>query len=296
LEHAARTFVHGYHRALQETDPDALEVRLGDVEAELRGFAFEGAAMALALLDMVTPWKRDRVQAFLAGAGSRHIYMVHVGVGWALARLHKPIKRRIRAGQARRPNGRMARLAKFDPLLGHLIMDGYGFHEGFFDWRRYVQRQEVPDQLEGYDRRMFDQGLGRSVWFVDGADAERIPRTVAAFAPRRRADLWSGVGLACAYAGGVDRSSIEALREAAGSNLPQMGLGAAFAAKARQRAGNAAPHTELACEILCGMSAGEAAELTDATLQGLTDGGSKSAYERWRQRVEARLAVGVRAR
>src|SRR3954447_2151806 len=184
LEEVGRTFLHGYHAALEENRPVQLASRLDEVEPGLRGFAFEGAGMGLYLLDLLTPWNRGRLRSFLAGPGSVHTYMVHVGAGWALAQL------RLRVDRA---------LSRLDPLLGWLAVDGYGFHHGYFRWPEPVERHRVPRRIDGYARRVFDQGLGRSLWFVEGAEVSRIAATIAAFLPSRQADLWSGVGLACAY-------------------------------------------------------------------------------------------------
>ena len=129
------------------------------------------------------------------------------------------------------------------------------------------------------------------MWFVMGADADRIAETIAAFTEPRRADIWSGAGLASVYAGGVGREGLEALRKAAGPYLPQAAQGAAFAAKARQRAGNIVPHTELACRVWCEMSADEAAAVTDQALEGLRFDGAEPAFEEWRRRVQARMTI-----
>jgi hypothetical protein len=251
LEQIGYVFLQGYHAALEENAPEALALRLRAVDAELRGFAFEGAAMGLTLLDHFSFWRGKRLQTFLNGPGAAHVYMAHVGVGWAMARL--PWLRR-HAEQY---------LTRLDPLLCWLAVDGYGFHEGYFKGRRAIERRAIPDQLKGYARRVFDQGLGRSLWFVDGADVLRISCTVASFEPERHADLWSGLGLACAYAGGVGHAAIEAMRIAAQPYTPQLAQGVAFAAKARQRANNPAAHTEMACKVLCGLSAEAAALITD---------------------------------
>lgn len=272
LERIGYTFLQGYHVALEEHETDTLATRLNQVEPKLCGFAFEGAAMALTLLDHLTPWRRNRLGEFLNGLAVNHIYMVHVGIGWALARLPWPMERH---------------LTLFDPLLRWLILDGYGFHQGYFAWRRYIAKQIHPKQLSPYAQRVFDQGLGRSLWFVAGADVARISKLIAAFPPARRADLWSGVGLACAYAGGVDGDSIRVLHVAAEPHQACLAQGAAFAAKARQRAGNPAPHTLLACEILCGLSADAAANVTDLALRDLPAAGPEPAYEVWRQRIQA---------
>src|SRR3954451_13341720 len=87
LEHIGRSFLHGYHAALCDDGPDVLAANLEEVDRESCGFAYEGAAMGLTLLDHLSLWKRRRLLTLLNGAGSRHTYMVHVGVGWAIARL-----------------------------------------------------------------------------------------------------------------------------------------------------------------------------------------------------------------
>jgi hypothetical protein len=278
LEQVGCTFLEGYHAALEEEEPGALGLRLNEANVELRGFAFEGAAMGLSLLDYLMPWKRERLRAFLAGPGAHHAYMVHVGAGWALARLRRRVDRA---------------LERLDPLLGWLAVDGYGFHEGYFHWPCRVREKRVPGRLSGYALRAFDQGLGRSLWFVDGAEVARIPRTIADFPPARHADLWSGVGLACSYAGGMGRGAIESLRSEAGPYRDHLAQGAAFAAKARQRAGNPASHTDLACQVLWGRSAAEAAHVTDLALERLPPDRAIPAYEAWRQRIRDRYAEEV---
>src|ERR1700754_721834 len=193
LEQIGVTFLSGYHAALEESEFVSLARRLSVVEIELRGFAFEGAAMGLALLDCFTPWRRDRWRSFTENFAERHIYMMHVGLGWALARLRRDVT---------------PHLARLDPLLRWLVVDGYGFHEGYFNWPRYVEQRAIPNRLEGYERRVFDQGLGRSIWFVKGADVVAVVKAIEAFPSERRDDLWSGTGLACAYAGGCGRAAI----------------------------------------------------------------------------------------
>ena len=274
LEEIGRTFIEGYNAALDGGGVDTIAARLESVPAEPRGFAYEGAAMALALLDGLTPWSRGRFPALLNGPGYRHVYMFHVGAGWALARL---------------PWGRAATLGGLSPLLRWLAWDGYGFHQGYFHWPRYVA-SAAPNRLGGYAARAFDQGLGRSLWFVEGADVARVGARVASFPAGRRRDLWSGVGLACAYAGGVDRGAVEALWESSPCRA-ELAQGAACAAKARHRAGNPAAHTESACRVFCGVGAAEAAGATDVALAGLPDGGEVGLgvprYEAWRAAVRA---------
>ena len=292
LEQIGHTFLQGYHFAIATDRPEILSAQLNEVKADLQGFTFEGAAMGLMLLDSLTPWKRDRCQSLLADAGANHCYMVYVGMGWALARLPWGIYRYLsRLKQANRLDSQLVYSSSqtsdfLDPLLGWLAVDGYGFHQGYFYWPKYVRRMIMPKGLSGYAGRVFDQGLGRSIWFVEGGDVNRIISTVKGFKTSRRADLWSGIGLASAYAGGVDRAEIESLKIAAESDLPKLAQGAAFAAKARQRAGNPTAHTDMTCELLCGLSADQAAEITDMALKDLSGQNNMPAYECWRQRIQ----------
>jgi hypothetical protein len=278
LEKIGVTFLSGYHAALEETGFVSLARRLANVEAELRGFAFEGAAMGLALLDCFTPWRKDRWRTFTEHTAEPHIYMMHVGLGWALARLRRSVT---------------PYLARLDPLLGWLVLDGYGFHEGYFSWPRYIERQAIPVHLDGYERRVFDQGLGRSIWFVKGADVVAITGAINSFPSERRDDLWSGVGLASGYAGGCGRAATETLRAAADEHFPALAQGVAFAAKTRQRAANLNSHTETVCRLICGHSAEETAAITDAALQGLRGEGELPAYEVWRRRIQDKFSLGV---
>ncbi len=272
LEAIGGTFVDGYHAALDVTRADRLPERLAGVEREMAGFAWEGAAMGLALLDTVMPWRDSQWRALLKGPGAPHAYMVYIGAGWAAARL----------------GGNVARFMKNedDPVLRWLVIDGLGFHDGYFHWPRTITEQRRPEQLSAHAQRVFDQGLGRSLWFVEGAEPSRIARTIARFDPARRSDLWAGAGLAATYAGGIDRTGLTALRAACGTFLPEVAQGAAFAAQARVRAGNPAPGTDLACEILCGMTAPEAAAITERARQNLESEGDAPAFEVWRQRIQ----------
>jgi hypothetical protein len=274
-----QAFVAGYHAAL-DVAPERLPERLQSIDHELRGFAYEGAAMGFAILDLITPWRRDRWRSFIEGTGNPHMYMVLVGAGWAVARM---------GGNARRF------IPGENPMLESLVFDGIGFHDGYFHWPRTIETKQRPERLTGSALRAFDQGLGRSLWFVDGGEPKRIARTIAGFDHRRRPDLWAGVGLAAAYAGGVSHVELIQLREAAGGCMPEVAQGAAFAAEARRRAGNPAPHTDLACNVLCGMQASDAAEITEHVLRDLSAESGSADYEDWRRGIQSRFSSTVLA-
>ena len=277
LEQIGRVFLQGYHAALDDEGPETLAFNLEAIDQELCGFAYEGAAMGLTLLDQLSFSKRDRLHTFLNGVGARHTYMIHVGVGWAMARV--PWLRR---------NFDHA-VGHLDPLLRWLAADGNGFSDFYFKFPYFLRKPERLDRLQGYNRHAYAQGVGRSLWFVAGASGDRVSRWISQLPQTLHGDLWSGAGLACAMAGGTDRAGIERLKSLSGDHQAALAQGAAFAAKARQQANNTTHHTEMACQILCGLDADAAAQLTDATRRCLPEDGKVPAYEIWRRRIQSQF-------
>lgn len=273
LETVVGMVTKGCHITFQTSNFEALVSRLHEVEPELRGYAYEGAGTGLAALDCLLPWK-NRTREFIDGPGKLYIYALHIGAGLALARLR------------RKPEKFLSRL---DPVVGWIALDGYGFHEGFFARKRHVEQQIVPSHLSPYGRRVFDHGIGRSIWFVAGADAEGVAATVSTFARERQADLWSGVGLGCGYTGGVDRPSLQKLVQVVGTYRPQLATGVAIGAHARKLAGSPAPYTRLACEEVCGIPYDTAAHIVELAYQDLPTNDVRPAYQIWRQRIEEQI-------
>jgi enediyne biosynthesis protein E3 len=269
LEEHGAAFVRGFNLGLATDPARGFDAAAQSVPPAERGFAYEGAGMAYALLDLLAPRRLRRLAEVLAASGADHVYMVHLGAGCALARLRM------------RPFGRL----RLDPLLRWLAVDGFGFHEGFFRHERFVRERARHPRLTGYAVRVFDQGLGRSLWFVDGADPERIEATIATLPANRHGDLWSGVGLEAAYAGAIDASGLERLRRAAGKHASHAAQGAAVAAAARVRAGNLVPETELAAAILCGRDADAAAQLVARARASVAIDEDGRGYEQWRARI-----------
>ena len=75
LENIGETFVDGYHAALLDDNLESLCTQLDTLPNEMRGFAYEGAAMAMTLLDFLSPWNRSRFKKFVQGVGAHHIYV-----------------------------------------------------------------------------------------------------------------------------------------------------------------------------------------------------------------------------
>lgn len=285
LETVGATFLDGYAFAVEARDQDEAHEWLERIPVRFRGFGYEGAAMGLAMLDGLPVPGNGRVAAFLAGHGAPHDYMVHVGVGWAMARL---------------PRFRWASIAPTDPLLGWLALDGYGFHQAYFRTQRYVdEHYREPafpwpgDETRRYARHAIDQGIGRALWFIGGTDPATVANLVEGFAADRRPDLYSGVGLAACYAGGADEAELLDLIARADRYRPQLAQGAAFAATARVEAGLVIPHTELAARLLCGLTPQQATEICAQARPSPVVDDRLTAYEVWRRQISERVASGA---
>lgn len=288
LETVGAMFVRGYAFAAEARTAADATLRLErDVPSDYRGFAYEGAGMGFAIRDTLRPARSALLPSFLAGGGREHKYMVYVGVGWAMARLPRPLWRKVTASAS-------------DPLLRWLVLDGYGFHQAYFHTRRYVDEQyqdlAFPWPTDGppeYANRVIDQGIGRAMWFVCGTAPNLLADRIAAFPERRRADLFSGSGLAATYAGSVDRAELLAYRERAGDYLPQVAQASAFAAAARVQTGLVSAHTELATEVLCATTPEQAERVCMGAVPAVSTAGlsTEPLYEVWRRDITAGLAA-----
>ncbi len=269
LETVGKSFLIGYHNGIIEKE----EVYESLLSPLYSGFAYEGAAMGLVIRDLVGFNKYKRIDKFLK-SHQNHIYMIHVGIGWALARV--PFTNIVEQTN------------RFDPLLKELIIDGYGFHQAYFKTKKYVFERKFPTELGNRFLNPFHQGVGRAMWFVYGGQPDKISRHINTFSNEFQGDLWAGVGLAMAYAGGVDEIIIHQLKSECEKYTLQIGQGVTFACKARLRANNICNHTELAAQIFCGRTAQEAANLTDVALASL-DVSGESPYTQWRQEIMNKL-------
>ncbi len=276
FEPVARTLVDGFYMTVDDPRFEVLVPKLDAIDEQMRGIAYEGAGMGLMLLDSLFPW-RKRLDAFLAGPGSPYRGLAVIGAGLVMPRIPWNPERLMK---------------RHDPALRWFVMDGYGFYEGFFNAHRTIDLQLVADRVQGYSRRAFDQGLGRCLWFTTGADYARIVAAITAFPAARQPDLWSGIGLACAYAAGIaDRDAIGALLEAAGPYRADMAVGTAIASVIRAETDHPAPHTELACDVVWGRDSSEVAEIADLERHDLPADGAEPSYEVWRRRIRETWVV-----
>jgi hypothetical protein len=287
LEAIPQAVLCGFEWGVDTRSPWELERRLSLVRPEHLGFAYEGATMACTILDAMRGGRGHKTRDLLDGPGRPHLFLAYIGIGFAMARLPRPLWRRVVPD--------LTGSAPYHPAMSWLAVDGYGFDRAYFDTGRWVDRQHVPAPYpwQGrpeYFNRAVDQGIGRALWFVHGARPDDVAAGIAAFSPERHADLWSGVGLASTFAGGAERDALRALRRLAGTHRDEVALGMVFAVKARDHAGFVPEHTGWAARALGEVDVDAAVALADDTVVHGDDGGADPTYELWRRRIRAHFA------
>jgi enediyne biosynthesis protein E3 len=270
FEPTAHAVVDNFWGTVDNPRFEAVVAMLEANPAKVRGIAYEGVGMGLTLLDFLLPYKK-RVRRFLDGPCGPYRPLFYIGVGIALPRL---------------PVDPLRVVARYDDADRWFIIDGYGFYRGFFDSHASLDQHSRPDWLTGEAARCFDNGLGRSLWFLSSANPQRIAATIQGFPPVRRGDLWGGIGLACGYAGGVlDRDGVGQLLDASGSDAGDFAVGVAVAAVFRQQTNLPEDHTDVACDVVWGANSGEVARLAAAECAGTYPDLAGPRYDPWRERM-----------
>ncbi|MFC7592941.1 DUF1702 family protein [Nonomuraea antimicrobica] len=248
---AERSYVFGYNAVMSREVEKVEEIR-----EEQRPFGYEGAAAACTVLDLLTLTRGRRLHELLAGPAQHHRHAAYLGAGrgYALLRL-RPV------WGARRAH----------PLLRWLAVDGFGFQWSLTRADRMVGQRTMPDLFTRAHCAVFDQGLGRLLWYHDGAAPDDVAARIGGYPAVRRADLWSGVGFAATYTGGAEPEELWWLTEHAAADgfRAYLAQGCAFAAAARLRSGALPDHGTRAVAILAGTEPDEAASWTDQALIAL---------------------------
>ena len=97
LEAVPQAVVCGFEWAIAAPNLTDVNRRLRLVEEEQRGFAYEGATMAYTILDTI---RGHRTRELLDGAGEKHILLAYIGIGFAMARLPRPLWKKVLPGPA----------------------------------------------------------------------------------------------------------------------------------------------------------------------------------------------------
>ena len=101
LEAIPQSVVCGFEWGIDSRDQWEVERRLELVEPEMRGFAYEGATMAFTVRDAMTGGRGHLTRDLLRGPGQAHIFLTYIGIGFAMARLPRPLWRKVRPGSDR---------------------------------------------------------------------------------------------------------------------------------------------------------------------------------------------------
>jgi hypothetical protein len=288
LESIIYTFIEGYNTALGEADMVQLSNRLDTAfSPAFVGFAYEGAGLYFALSDLFAGRSESRLAAFTRYA-QQHDFITMVGAGFAIARVPFGL-RRLESYQR-----------TLDPMTAWCLADGYGFHQGFFHWKRFIEkRQGAPASFKLQNRSLFDAGVGRSMWWVFGADPVPIANTISRFESDRQSEMWAGIGTALAYAGGGPSRVATVLLDLAGPHASDLLSGIPFAAHMRDKGMNPAEWTDEICWQLLHCSVGKTSEIIRAELRDYLDSWQGSQQEKWdncyvnlRERVKRHLEHG----
>jgi enediyne biosynthesis protein E2 len=289
LELIPQTVICGFEWGIDARSQWEVERRLSIVDPEVLGFAYEGVTMAFTVRDAMG--RGHRTRDLLKGPGEPHIFLAYIGIGFAMARLPRRLWKKVVPDLSGSP---------YHPTMSWLAVDGYGFDRAYFDTKRWVGEQKAPapypwDGSPDYFLRAVDQGIGRALWFICGANVPAVAAAVGRFASHRHADLWSGAGLAATFAGGCGPDGLAALRRASGDHWAALAQGAVFALKARTYAGFVPDHSQVAGSALAGLSPDAAAALADDTAVE-PDGSSQiPPYELWRRNVRAHFETQSRS-
>lgn len=180
LASARGSFLHGYQKAL-DSSSSSLSTLLNHLPSERLGFALEGAALAMVMLDELGD-SGEHLSHLLAGRSVVEQTLCAIGAGWASARLRRPL--------SWLPKG-------LDSKYRSAVTDGYGFHQGFFNSHHFncggfqVQSIDVSE--------FFDIGLGRALWFTKLGRVQAIAQVIDDLPIARKIRFWQGVGVACAF-------------------------------------------------------------------------------------------------
>lgn len=257
-------------QSFSDTEPvGELIARLNVYEPEFRSVAFEAAAMCVALNyflkgNSLLSWKE-----FLKLSGGKHNTQIHIGMGWALAQ------------QAAEPT---AYLKECPPMMRYRLMDGYGYYEGIFRKRKTIISRQAPDWNDETAKSAYDQGLGRSIWYLNGGKPKEVQQMMEGFEERRMRDLWRGLGIALCYVGGVDEHIIYKIKSAAGKYLPQFSAGVLMAAASRVEADSVNQDTKVVATRVCNKTPQELWKESNVIKTNLeTD---ENAYAKWIEALE----------
>jgi hypothetical protein len=236
----------------ENTGYEDLFEKLSSFEPEFRSVAFEAASMSIlsSYLKSNSSNQLEQWKNFYSTHQSIHKSTLLTGFGWALA-VHE-----------RNPADFFD---QFDPLVAMRILDGYGYYHGLMRSRRSIHNLEIPEYITKDLLFVFDQGLGRALWYLSKGDLEKLMALIQKFPDERKLNLWRGIGTASAYVGGVDVSIYKELNQLAANNSKQFIVGVFFAIRTRMHSNSITEYIKNACRIVSDFNINTAFKCTEDT-------------------------------
>lgn len=260
--------------AKHDSMPTLIEY-LEHTEEEFSSIAYESASMAIALKDFEIDTFPHTWLSFANGPAAAHQAQVYVGLGWAIAKSNFPF---------------LTAVEKLNAQLYFRIADGCGYYDGSFKHRRTVTNQELPVYLPAAALPMYDQGIGRSIWYTEKTDIHKIRSKIETFATGRHGDLWRGVGIAVAYVGGCNDEDLKTLLKYAATNAVQLAYGAGLAARSRTMANTMTADTDRSSRLWFALTADDVQTITFGHTN-IANATSEEIYCNWIKHIEERLAI-----
>ena len=260
-------FIDSKEKGLSITNHSELNSILLKNDAEFISIAYEAASMGIAINSIKSNNALADWHNFYQIFGLSHATQIHVGLGWALAELNLDINSYIN---------------ELEPHYKYRVVDGFAYYHGKFKRRQAVRMQEIPENLNSFGIRAYNQGLGRSLWYLAQGEVEKLHRLIDIFPIERRFDMWRGVGVAVAYVGGVKPIVIEELMKLSGNYLPAFKCGIAIAVQTKEKAKVTSNDTSL----ICATATGENHSIICEKLNQLEKNGD---YFNWLKNIEAEL-------
>ncbi len=273
METIQNTFLHVQDIFFESPDWRRHVAELESTAIEFRSIAYESASMSIALEDLKQGEQLTNWLQFINEAASANATQVHVGLGWAFAQaLKNPI----------------VYLPDLNPMMRYRVLDGYGYYEGIFKRRRSIINHLKLQVEDAVASSALDQGIGRSIWYLNKGNIEDAKTMIEGFAVERHKDLWRGLGIAIAYVGGCNEEILQEIFSKAGSFKAQLASGAVMALVSRDAAKYISADTELACKVWCQQNAEQILEL-NYSIKSKMDLNSANAYSNWISDLEKNL-------
>jgi hypothetical protein len=263
------------------TTPEEAARRIFSSQQAWRGVLCEGAAMSFMTCDLLTRSNKRRFSSFATGPAGMYKAMLYAGSGMAIARLRQPLV----------PAAVLSDRQTIWPVI-----NGYAFYHGFFNWPVLIEKQllddwmfqGLPPELNEPVRHVFDQGLGRSIWFLARADQDSAERLVSSFSADRKPRLWSGIGLAATYTGS-DSGCLLNLASASGQYIGEFATGLALAARIQLASEDRLPQLEAACQAIWHRPAASVLAVTEAAFSAASGSPGELAYINWQNLIAERF-------